>query len=226
MKTHNVKSLLLISLSLIFLSGCINIDNIDEPDHHRHGSGRIVSETRSAGECYGICLRYAGNVYLTQDDNQYIRVEADDNIIDDVITRKDDGVLVVGLDDGSYEDVTVRVYVSLKNIESISIEGAGDIIAQNSIYSDELDCIINGAGNIDLEGEGSDLNCTLNGSGNINAFDFLTEECIARIHGAGNIYVNVSDYLDASVSGVGNIVYDGNPEVKSHISGIGNIYKR
>ncbi|MFH1195225.1 MAG: head GIN domain-containing protein [bacterium] len=225
MKTKVMKGILLFSVALTLFTGCIDL-NINEPDHHIHGSGRIVSETRSVSECYGLILRYTGNVYLTQDDHQYIRVEADDNIIEDVIARKSDGNLVVGLQDGSYDDVTVRIYVSLKTIDLISIDGAGDISVQNFIESDDLDCTISGAGNIYLKGNGENLYCGINGSGNIDAFDFTTEECTARVHGAGNIYVNVSDYLDASISGVGNIVYGGDPEVKSQITGIGNIYKR
>ena len=210
---------------LALICGC------DDHSHHindpLYGSGRIVTQVRNVSDCSSINLKYAGSVYLTQDNNQSIRVEADDNIIENVITRNDNGVLTVGLEDGCYSDVKVKIYVSLKSIEAISINGAGNIIVQNPIASNNVACLINGAGDINLKGSGSNLDCRINGAGNINAFDFQSKNCTARINGTGNCSVNVSEYLDASISGVGNIVYDGNPkQIKSSISGIGKISRK
>jgi hypothetical protein len=223
MKNAKWKKLILLCLPFLTFFGCWETHHLNEP---RYGSDRIISEERNASECNGISLKYAGNVYLRQGDEQSIRVEANDNIIDDVITRAQDGILMVGLRNGSYSDVTVRVYVTLKSIEQISIEGAGNINVQNSIEANNLNCTINGAGDIYLKGYGEFLDCKINGAGNIDAFKFPVKNCTAKINGSGNCSVNVSDYLDASILGVGNIIYDGNPEIKSSISGIGKITRR
>ena len=223
MRTAMWKKLILLCLPLLTVFGCWETHHFNEP---RYGSDRIISEERNTSECNGICLKYAGNVYLRQGDEQSITVEANDNIIDDVITQSQDGILSVGLRNGSYSDVTVRVYVTLKSIEQISIEGAGNINVQNSIDSKNLNCIINGAGDIYLKGYGEYLECKINGAGNIDAFKFPVKNCAAKINGSGNCSVNVSDYLDAAISGIGNIVYEGNPNVKSSISGIGKISRR
>jgi hypothetical protein len=206
------------------LCGCNDSDSINGP---LDGSGKIITQVRNVSECNSINLRYAGSVYLTQDNNQSIRVEADDNIIDYVITQAENGVLTVGLQNGSYSHVTVRIYISLKSITGISINGAGNIIVQNQISSDDITCFINGAGDINLKGYGNNLDCRINGAGNIEAFEFQVKNCTARINGTGNCSVNTTEMLDAAISGVGNITYDGNPKtVKSSISGIGKISRK
>ena len=223
MKTTKWKQLILLCLPLLTLFGCWETHHFNEP---RYGSDRIISEERSVSECKGICLKYAGNIYLRQGNEQSIKVEANDNIINDVITSSQDGILNIGLKNGSYSDVTVRVYVTLRSIELVAIEGAGNINVQNTIDTKDLDCVINGAGDIFLRGYGENLDCKINGAGNIDAFKFSVRNCTAKINGSGNCSVNVSDYLDASISGIGNIIYVGNPEVKSSISGIGKISRR
>lgn len=211
---------------MLMITGCVEHVYINDPET-KYGSGKIISETRNVDECYGVCLKYAGKIFLTQGDEQSIRIEADDNIIDDVVAQSENGILNVGLKEGSYSNATVRIYVVLKNIKSISIEGAGNIVVENPITCSDLICNINGAGDIDLWGNGNTLSCRINGAGNISAFDFPAKYCTAKISGTGNCTVNVSENLDASISGVGNITYDGNPKsVKSSISGIGKINKR
>ena len=154
MRTKTIlKDLLLIVLTFVIFYGCDKSSDINNSDTI-HGSGKIVSQTREVDECSGLTIQNMGEIYLTQDNSQSIRIEADDNIIDEVITRKENDVLLVGLKDGSYSNVTLRAYVSLKTIESITINGAGKVATQNSMNCDNLDVIINGAGDINILGNG------------------------------------------------------------------------
>ncbi len=219
-------------ISLIFLvflvlfSACNNSDNINGSGNTIKGSGKLITQERNLSECNGINLRYAGNIYLKQDSIQSVKVEADDNIIDNVITQNQGSILIAGLQNGSYSDVTVRIYISLISIENLTIDGAGNIEIQNDINCDNLSCIINGAGDINLSGKGDLLSCIIKGAGNINAFNFEVRTCQAKIKGTGNCSVYAARTLNAEITGVGNIVYDGNPVVVSSITGIGNITGR
>jgi hypothetical protein len=224
MKKFFFISIFLLILLSVLMTGCMNDSNVNETNY---GSGRIVSQNRSVEECTGINIRYAGNVYLSQGDVQSVRVEADDNIINNVKTYADDGILNVGLDEGNYSNVTVRIYVILKTIDNVTIQGAGNITAENSLVCDQVYCSINGAGDINLNGNANNLTCGINGAGNINALGFPVKTCNARINGTGSCTVNVSEDLDAAISGVGNIIYDGNPtQVKSKVSGVGKISRK
>ncbi len=212
-------------LPFILFFGCNKSTSINN-DNTIYGSGKIVSQTRIVEECSGLTIKNVGNVYLSQADTQSIRIEADDNIINKVITQNDNGVLLTGLEDGSYSNITVKIYVSLKNIYSLSIEGAGKINAEKEIQCDTLSCVINGAGSIYLMGNANYFDCIVNGAGNVSAKNFIAKKCRVIVNGAGSMTIYVSDELDASVNGVGNITYYGNPDVvQTSISGSGHITK-
>jgi len=222
----SIYKIILSSLPLILFQTCNESSDISN-NNTIYGSGNVVSQTRTVEECSGLMLQNTGNVYLTQDDNQLIRIEADDNIIDNVETRKENGSLLVGLENGSYSYITLKIYVSLKSINRLSIDGAGNINTENNIECDYLNCIINGAGNINLKGTANYFDCSINGTGNISAKEFQSKKCKALVNGAGNITIYVSEELDATVNGVGNIYYYGNPPVvRTTITGLGQIIKR
>lgn len=222
---NKLAGIILLFLTIVIFSGCKDSDNnINEPGNYINGSGKAVTETRNLSDCSGLSLLNIGKVYLTQADEQSVIVEADDNVIGSVITRKENGLLEIGLPEGSYSNVTLRFYVSLKTIENILIEGAGDVECREPINAVKLFCSINGAGSVVLKGNGNYLDCLINGAGNINAKDFFVKKCKTVVNGAGNCAVYVTSELDAYVSGVGNIIYYGNPgTIKSSVSGIGQI---
>jgi len=201
-------SLLILSLLIVIpFSGC---NDSSEKSELLHGSGKIVSQTRSLDECSGVILQNTGNIYLTQADTQSMRIEADDNIIDKIEIEVDGENLEVGLKKGSYENITCKIYVSLKTISKILINGSGNIIAYN-VKSDELNCKINGSGNINIRGSGNYIDLYINGSGNISAQEFTAKKCKAYINGSGNITLYASEGADTEINGSGNIFYSGNP---------------
>jgi hypothetical protein len=206
----------------VLLTGCN--DTVSAPDTTIRGSGRVITESRTVDTSEGVTIKSIGEVYLTQSETQSVRIEADDNIMSSVSSESQNGILVVGLKNGSYSNTTVRIYVSLKNIRFLSIEGAGNIEAVSPITFPSLSCIINGAGNIILRGQGDDISCILNGAGNFNAKLFTAKNFTAILNGAGNCTATVSEKLDATVNGVGSVTYYGNPSsVKTVIAGIGHI---
>ena len=211
--------------SLLIFTNCSDSSKVSDSDTI-YGSGKLVSQTRIVEECNGLVVQNIGNVYITQDENQTVRVEADDNIIDNVITIKEGENLLVGLKDGSYSNITPRIFVSLKNINELTINGAGNIVTDSDIQSSSMGCIINGAGNLTLNGNCNYLSCVINGAGNISAQNYLAKYCNAFVNGAGSITVNVSEELNASVDGAGSIIYFGNPPiVYTSINGLGSIKK-
>lgn len=223
MKNKPIKNIVLFVLSLIFFYGCDKSPKVNSSDAF-YGSGKIVSQTRDVEECSGLTVQNIGEIYLTHDNTQSIRIEADDNIIDQVISGKENNALVIGLKNGSYSNVTLRAYVSLKTIESITITGAGKVTAQNSLICDNLNIVINGAGNVNIMGSGNYMYCFINGAGNVMAKDFSIPKCTAMVNGAGNITITATEALNATVNGAGNIFYYGNPpDVTTSITGVGQI---
>jgi hypothetical protein len=205
-------------------NGCS--DNPTGPDQII-GSGTLVSEQRSVAAFTGIRVTGIGNVRITQDTVESLRIEADDNIIDRVTTSVNSGVLLVGLEQGSYNNVTINVYASMTTITRLEIVGAGDFRVTAPLQTDEIECRITGAGNITLSGTATDQTIVITGAGSVHNFDLVSATCSATISGTGSVEVNVTQQLDATISGTGSIVYAGNPPVvHSSVTGVGSIQPR
>jgi hypothetical protein len=191
------------------------------------GSGNIVSQVRAVGSFTGIQVTNLANVYVTQNPTESLRIEADDNIITRVGTSVVNGVLVVGLSEGSYNHVTVRVYASMAAVKRLESNGAAAMVSTNALQTDSITCRIVGAGNITLTGSATYEFAEIVGAGSINNFNLVVQSCNAIISGAGNIEVNVTQRLDATINGAGAITYAGNPGViHPVVVGVGSVRPR
>jgi hypothetical protein len=213
-------------LLLLLLNGCTKNENV-VGNEQIIGSGRVVSQARAVGTFSGIQVTNVGKVFVTQDTVESLRIESDDNIIDRVVTSVSNGVLVVGLRDGSYNNVTLRIYASMRSIKRLESTGAADFSTVNSIQTDSIVCRIKGAGNIALTGSAAVEIVEITGAGNVNNFGLASGRCTAIITGTGNIEVNVTQQLDAVITGTGTITYAGNPAViHQTITGVGSLRQR
>jgi hypothetical protein len=191
------------------------------------GSGRIVSQHRTLESFSGVHLTGIGNVYVTQDTTQSFRLEADDNILDRVITTVDNNVLTIGLQPGSYSKITINVFVSMKSVELLQLTGTGSFTTTNALQSNMLTCGIDGAGSMTLRGAATEQVVQVQGTGEVHSFDLTSSRCTVALSGTGTVEVTATQRLDAAISGVGSIVYGGNPpELNQRISGVGSIHKR
>jgi hypothetical protein len=191
------------------------------------GSGKVVTRGVSLSEFNGIQLTGIGEVYVTQDPVQRIRVEADDNIIDRLTLKVSDSKLNIGIQKGSYSNVTIRVYVSMKSVELLELTGAGNFATVGPLDGNTLTCMITGAGNMTLSGRITNQVIALEGAGSVHGFNLESSRCSVTVSGTGSAEVNATQRLEATISGIGSVIYAGNPsEVVPHVSGLGSIHRR
>lgn len=119
---------------------------------------------------------------------------------------------------GSIEGSTVTNSLVAK------ISGSGNINLES--YTNTSDIRISGSGNIYLLGESSSGSFSISGSGQISSYSFTQNECIAKISGSGNMYLNVIDYLDVTIAGSGSVYYIGDPSINVSITGSGQLIKQ
>jgi len=104
---------------------------------------------------------------------------------------------------------------------TIALSGSGDIDTQ--ISAETLKANVSGSGNIFVEGDAFDSEFVISGSGKIKSYDLEQNFCKAVISGSGDMYVNVSEVIDARISGSGRINYINYPVVHTSISGSGKV---
>jgi DUF4097 and DUF4098 domain-containing protein YvlB len=72
--------------------------------------------------------------------------------------------------------------------------------------ANQLEAILTGSGNMELEGTAGLAYFYHTGSGKINGFDMRANEAEIELIGSGNIEIDVRDYLKVTLTGSGNVI--------------------
>ena len=211
------------------------------------GNGDVQKEERKATEFTGVRTSSAIDVYLSQGSNPKIVVEADENLLEYIVTEVKDDVLRIYPDDVNIRKAErMRVYVTMKNVEYISTSSAGDVIGETpvkteslkisasssgdvklEVYAKELFLKTSSAGDITLKGTADYVEASTSSAGDIKAYDLTTKEADLSSSSAGDIKITVTERLKARASSAGDIYYYGNPEyVDAKSSSGGDVVKR
>ncbi|MEP5613439.1 MAG: head GIN domain-containing protein [Cyclobacteriaceae bacterium] len=190
----------------------------------------------------------SGNVYLTQGSEEKVEVECSDEIFDKLEFDLSGDRLTIRKDrnwnwrDG-FRDSELDVYITMKDIERLTVSGSGSISSENQLSTDDLrlsvsgsgdmeldlnssevDIRISGSGSIRLDGTADKTEASISGSGKVKAEDMKSRIFEASISGSGNCYVYATEEVRAKISGSGSVYYNGNPErVNSNASGSGKV---
>lgn len=201
------------------------------------------------------------DVHIIQGDTEELTMYAPAEIVDRIVTEVSSGVLTIQNKHDNWSSgekswwsdkswwhrhhVKIQVYVTVKNINSLStsgsstanfeegitansfklrVRGSGDI--RGKIETKTLQTLISGSGNIQLSGNAGNSIVKVSGSGNFKALDLITIKSSVHVSGSGNAQINASDEIVSGISGSGAISYTGSAKViNSHKSGSGSISK-
>jgi hypothetical protein len=211
-----------------------------------YGNNHVVKKERDAGNFSGLRVSSGIDVYLKQTGDESIVVEADENLHDYILTEIRDGILNVYTEANIREAEMKRVYVTMKDINSLKTTSAGDIIGETPVKTEKLELSASSAGDIKLEvyakvieanisssgdvtltGEVDILDASLSSAGDLNAFGLDVREAEVSASSAGDADISVSERLRARASSAGDINYRGNPKyIDAHSSSAGGIHRK
>jgi hypothetical protein len=210
------------------------------------GHGNVVTKERKTDSFTGVKVSSGIDVYLKQGDNEKVSVEADENLHEYILTEVHGGVLNVYSEYNIRDAERKRVYVTMKDINSVRTTSAGDVIGESPVNSEKLELSASSAGDIKLEvhaktinldisssgdmtltGETDLLRADLSSAGDLNAYDLKSREADVSVSSAGDADITVSERITARASSAGDINYKGDPKyVDAHASSAGGIHKR
>ncbi|NSW93548.1 MAG: DUF2807 domain-containing protein [Bacteroidales bacterium] len=237
----NIK-ILLITAFCLSITACID----GQPRRTVYGNNNVVKKERQAGNFDGIRVSSGIDVYLSQGDKESIVVEADENLHGYIVTENKGGILNVYSRANIREAAMKRVYVTMRDLNSLTTSSAGDIIGEMPVRGEIIELSASSAGNIKLEltarevrvnisssgdvtlaGETEFLGASLSSAGDLNAYNLKAKEANISASSAGDASIYVTERLTARASSAGDINYKGNPGfIDAHSSSAGSIQKR
>lgn len=211
-----------------------------------NGQGGVVTENRSLGNFSIINFGTEGTIYVTQGATTSFTVEAQQNVIDDLITKVQGEELSIYNDHCLRDHSPIIIHITTPNINELRMSGSGTMISQGKIYGNAIALVMSGSGNIQTEdsllstslsvtlsGSGtiqalagnSESDCTISGSGEVTLSGFSNNSGVT-ISGSGNFhgFNFITDETSVNISGSGNAEVFANNSLNVTISGSGNVY--
>lgn len=233
---------LFVTLSLV-LNACI----IDGWDNGISGNGNVVEETRNVSGFTGVHASTGIDVYLYEGDDFEVKVEADENLMEIILTEVEGKVLVIKTDRVNIRNAkSKKVFVTLPKLDELKISSAGDCEGQTPFNCDDLRISISSAGDLDLEveaerididisssgdarisGRTHQLDASLSSAGDLHAYDLIADVVDVRVSSAGDARVHAEEEISMDASSAGNIYYKGGADVvHSRSSSAGDIIRK
>ena len=208
-------------------------------------------ENRQVSPFSKISLKIDAKVYIEQDDEQIVRVVAEEETLKQLITEVKSRSLVIRYPGGNmfknWNPGKVEIYVTVPDLDALEISGSGEIIIEE-LKSRILDLIVSGSGSIEIEEHKSEtlsatvsgsekieieegdkiksLKIRTSGSGKFDSGEMEADKVDVVTSGSGNAYVFSNGEIKARISGSGNVFYSGNPAIDSSVAGSGGVKKR
>jgi hypothetical protein len=190
-----------------------------------------TKESRKVDTFTKIAFRVPGKLYLKQGTEQKVELEGSKEILEKIETTVSGGRLSIGRENENWKmwnwdsDDKIVVYVTVKDLEGLSVSGSGDAIGEGKFKTNDLSLNVSGSGSLQLEAEAANLGADVSGSGNLK-FTGSCRDFESHVSGSGKVTVDLSaaSVADVGVSGSGKIIARGNAkEIKVQVSGSGEV---
>lgn len=235
MKTTLKLIVLLLTLSLTSCNGNLNlIDGID-------GSGNVVTEKRNIETPFTKIQASTGiEVILEQGSPSEVEVEVDDNLMKYIVTRVENGTLIVKIDGNinTMESAIVRVKTktieglesssgaSIKTINklsgtSVALKTSSGSTIQADLEYEKVSCESTSGSEIKVSGKALALDTKSSSGSEIDAKELASNEITSQSTSGSSTTVNPIVLLNAKASSGSSIDYVKEPKkmVKEETSG-------
>lgn len=217
MKSLNkqVKPLLFIAALVLSSTSCIQTSNNEQGtktdifgNKKVEGIGELVEKKLELGAFSKIEIEGQADVTITHAEKQAVLVKAQENILELLDYRIENGTLILG----------TRNNYSISNSKGIFVE----IATPNAITS----YTISGAGKVIVSGKPQEiLSIDIAGAAHIDAKQLEVDNVTINIAGSADCDVFAKQNLEVSIAGTGKVTYKGDPNVTKSIAGIGSVKK-
>lgn len=232
--------IIIVSMIALLFSSCkydINLNNIK-------GNGDITSQKRNIESDFkSIDVSYGIEVVLEQSNNKSVMVEADSNLQNHIITKVENGVLVIKSDQSYNSTKTPKVTVQMPIIEDLQASSGSSIKSTNTIKGENINLSTSSAAEMDINleadnisldsssgssikanGKALKLETTASSGSEITADDLLANEVNADVSSGATTSVHPIVSLIAEASSGGEINYNTTPKsIQKNISSGGSI---
>jgi len=198
----------------------------------KNGNGVLQSDTLSLPSFGSIKLVDAATVHVSQGKSQEVIVEGDENVLEAMNIRVENGELIVDVE-GCFFSYDFDVYVQVPQgqpLSRLAVSGSGEIMGEDSLFlAQDFVGKVSGSGEIKLTAANviSSTSFDISGSGKME-MDFESSRTRSNISGSGKLFlIGKTQDHQSRISGSGDVkafdLSSQNTEISVSGSGDGEI---
>lgn len=215
---------------LVILVITLGLPAMSSNDDAITGNGKVVKKDRTISSFNAIDVSGGIEVIFDQGNAVKMQIEADENLIENIITKVEDGVLKIYPEKGVKNAKEMNVYLTFKDVNAIRASGGCEIQSNGKLnftslstelsggcelkmdmQVSDLTCKLTGGCEAVLSGSAKDLTIALTGGSELDASSLKAINCSVEATGACEAHVYAQGKLDISASGASEVTYSGNP---------------
>ena len=219
------------NLALLVLLTLFSISSFAVP-------GNEKNETRNVKNFHAVKVSSGIDLYIRMGDSESLKIEADEDVIDDIKTEVKDGTLHIymkrqnNLFNWGFNE-TRKVFVTVKNLEKIDASAGSDVESENRLEGDKLEIEASSGSDVKLDvyyktvsldaSSGSDARISgkaktfiaeASSGSDIKAYDLEVAIAKVKASSGSDISITVTDELYARASSGADVNYRGNPGIR------------
>ena len=195
------------------------------------GNGDVQKQKREIGTFSKISASSGIDVYIVQGDKESVTVEADENLLDLIVTRVKGDKLIIKTEESIRRAKKLNVYVTLVMVDEINVSSGSDLESRSLIKAENLDISVSSGADAKLELKAGDVTCSVSSGADavlygsadyfygkassgsdLKASDLKALECKAKASSGGDVSVYAVESIEAHASSGGDVSYYGSPE--------------
>ena len=238
--SKNFAKILLFTLITFSSVSCIFADRVK-------GNGKVVTEERTVKSFDEVSASAGINVVITQDEKEFLEVEADENLLEYIITEVNGTTLKIHWKQGTNvrSFKKVLVHVTCKELTQVRASSGADIYSKGtiktgkmtissssaadiklSLEAEVISCNASSGADVELKGKTDKLMVSASSGADIEATEIAANIVDAKASSGADISVIALKEINASASSGGDITYFGDPQVKNVKSSSGGSVKQ
>ena len=219
-------------LVLFFLIAIACTSCVAEAFNGIKGDRNVISENRKITTEFTEIKTSTGlDVYITQEDQQTVTVEADENLQKLIVTEVENGVLKIYSEKNIWNAKSKKVYISIKTLNSLKATSGSAVRSKTTIQSDEISIDASSGASVRMTvaansvatntssgatirvaGTADNHAAKASSGSSIKAYDLISKNVIVNVSSGANIDIHASEKIEARASSGGDIDYKGTPE--------------
>ncbi len=169
------------------------------------GSGREATEPRTVAEFTQVEVAGSVDIVVQVGGAPSVVVVGDDNLLANVRTDVEKGVLVVSAKESYSSRLGLRVKITTPRLDSVAVVGSGDAVLEG-IKSPAFKVAVNGSGDVAARGTADDVEIAVHGSGDVTFAELAAKKIAVTVQGSGDVRLRgTADDLAVEIHGSGDV---------------------